>query len=713
MRRICLILMLTLLTATAWSIPAKRGQWRSLTLTDGTQVRAELRGDEHMHFWQTDDGRCYVERPDYLFEPADMEALAAKAMNRRSLRKNNGSTTNEGTQPRRIPIGGDHTPYIGSKRGLIILVEFQNKSFELGHDSLLFVDVANKENYKEGKFYGSVHDYFMAQSREQFDLTFDVIGPVMMSENYQYYGQGDDQNAGYMVAEACNAIDDYVNFADYDWDGDGYVDQVFLLYAGMGQADGGGTSTIWPHEWQLRYTSYGKTMKLDNMIIDTYACGCELNGSGALNGPGTICHEFSHCLGLPDMYDTKYSNYGMSVWSVMDSGCYNDDGYRPAGYTSYERMYCGWLEPIALEDDDVDVDGMEPLSDDGDAYIIRNSGHEDEYYLLENRYRKGWDAKLPSSGLLIVHMDFNKDVWSSNAVNTIGNYYDDRGNRYYNDHQRCTVVQADGNSNKYSIANDIYPYEDNNSLSASTTPAAFWYNNTIFGNKDFEQVISDITRQKSGCIAFSYKPPRMQGDIITSETDTLFVETFDNCDNKGGNDGLWMGTIGIGDFKPDYQQWTSDYARGGDRCAKIGSTKIKSLLVSPPMRMEGDTYTVSFRAAPWYKESAQVTLEVVSIRKPIAVYTLSEMIPEQWNDYEVSITANEDIALQFSATQNRFFIDEISVVKAIPSAIREVRSETTAKQSHRIYNLNGTPMGNNLDALPHGIYIVDGRKVVK
>ncbi len=712
MRRTCLILMLTLLTAAAWSIPAKRGQWRMLTLTDGTQVRAELRGDEHMHFWQTDDGRYYVERPDQLFEPADMEALTEKAMERRALRKKKGATGSDSAQPLRIPLGGEHTPYIGSKRGLIILVEFQNKSFEQGHDSLLFVDVANKENYKQGRFYGSVHDYFLAQSRGQFDLTFDVAGPVMMPENYQYYGQGDDQNVGYMVAEACTAIDDYVNFADYDWDGDGNVDQVFLLYAGKGQADGGGTNTIWPHEWELHYTSYGQKLKLDDVVIDTYACGCELNGSGKLNGPGTICHEFSHCLGLPDMYDTKYNNYGMSSWSLMDSGCYNDNGYRPAGYTSYERMYCGWLEPVALEDEEVKVDGMEPLSEGGDAYIIHNSGNDDEYFLLENRYQSGWDAKLANSGLLIMHVDFDMKVWGANAVNTFGYYYDDRGNRYNNDHQRCTVVQADGSANNYSVAGDIYPYQDVNGLSAETTPAATWYNNTIFGNTAFEETISDITRQDNGRIAFSYKPARTQGDVITSETDTLFVETFDNCDDKGGNDDRWMGTIGIGDFKPDYQQWTCDYARGGDRCAKIGSTKVKASLISPLMRMDGDAYTVSFRAAPWYKESAQMILKVTAGRKTIAEYTLPEMTAEQWNDYEVDITADDDVILEFSATQHRFFIDEISVVKVVPSAIQEVKTAAPATQQP-IYNLNGTPMGTNLDALPRGIYIVGGRKVVR
>ena len=710
MKKILLSLLLFSAAVTAWSVPAKPGQWRTITLTDGTQIRAELVGDEHMHFWQGEDGGCYVERQDQRFERADREQLAAQAERRRAQRE---QQRHDEQQARRIPIGGDHQPYEGSKRGIIILVEFQNKQFEPGHDLQLFEKVANKENYKEGRFYGSVHDYFYAQSKGVFDLSFDVVGPIMMKDDYQHYGMGNDVNVGDMVVEGCLDADSLVNFADYDWDGDGSVDQVFFLYAGKGEADGGGNSTIWPHEWELNQTNYGKMLKLDGVTINTYACGCELNGRGYLNGPGTICHEFSHCLGLPDMYDTKGNNYGMGTWSIMDKGTYNDEGYRPAGYTSYERMYCGWLEPIELADEDVSVDFMAPLGEDGDAYILRNSGTDNEYYLLENRQQTGWDANLANSGMLMIHVDYDPNVWLYNCVNAIDYYYDSHYNRYKNDHQRCTLLHADNSDSKYSENGDTYPYKTNNSITSETKPAAFWYNKTAEGNKTFEQEINNIKQKGNGFMSFDYKAGFVEKDVITSDSDTLFVETFDNCNQKGGNDDLWAGTIGIGDFNPDHKQWRCDYARGGYHCARIGSTSKEAPLTSPYMQMDGSTYTVSFRAAPWFKESAQMVLKVTSRKSVLQCDTLPVMTAEQWNDYEVEVKTGEMVTLEFSSTQRRFFIDEVKVYKPIPSAIRNIKEEERTARRKGVYSLDGQWLGTDIAPLPRGIYIVDGRKVVK
>ena len=223
-----------------------------------------------------------------------------------------------------------------------------------------------------------------------------------------------------MVIEACKKADSSVNFADYDWDGDGYVDQVYVVYAGKGEADGGASTTIWPHEWSLSSASYygdgSGTLTLDGVKIDTYACGGELNGStGTIAGIGTMCHEFSHCLGYPDFYDTDYSGgQGMGEWDLMDSGSYNgkwngghsdwpemNAGYEPAGYTAFERWCAGWIEPIVLSDPQK-ITNMKPMGgtqeggivDHGDAYVIYMPGSkktiEGEYYMLENRQQAGW-----------------------------------------------------------------------------------------------------------------------------------------------------------------------------------------------------------------------------------------------------------------------------------------------------------------------------------
>ena len=105
-----------------------------------------------------------------------------------------------------------------------------------------------------------------------------------------------------MVVEACKAIDGQVDFRDYDLYGNGEVDSVYFIYAGKGEADGGDAGTIWPHSWNL--SDQGRSLNLDGVDIQGYACSPELDGSGKLNGMGTPCHEFAHVLGLPDLYCT-------------------------------------------------------------------------------------------------------------------------------------------------------------------------------------------------------------------------------------------------------------------------------------------------------------------------------------------------------------------------------------------------------------------------
>jgi hypothetical protein len=163
---------------------------------------------------------------------------------------------------------------------------------------------------------------------------------------------------------------------------------------------------------------------LDGVTIDTYACSSELTidyyNNNVIDGIGTICHEFSHCLGFPDMYDYTQKNFGMGDWDLMDRGCYNGDGcgFVPAGYSSYEKWCAGWLEPIELKDEDVEVTDLKPLSQGGDAYVIYNDKNPDEFYLLENRQNVNWDAELPGKGLLVLHADYDPEIWEWNVVNT-------------------------------------------------------------------------------------------------------------------------------------------------------------------------------------------------------------------------------------------------------------------------------------------------------
>ena len=525
MRKVLCIFLLAMMSSLIFAIPAKPGLTKILNLSDGTTVRAKLIGDEFAHYWLGIDGRAYQEVAGAeTYQVVNPQAITQQAQARRA--KANAHRMKR-LAPRRI---GDFNPIMGQKKGLIILVNFSDVAFKSENDNTLYQRIANEEHFSDGDFKGSLYDYFYAQSDGQFELTFDVVGPVTVSNDQSYYGtnneNGDDLHAAEMVIEALQAADSQVNFADYDWNGDGEVEQVYVVYAGMGEADGGSETTIWPHEWLLSeavYDSDGSgAQTLDGVIIDTYACGQELNaGTGEIAGIGTMCHEFSHCLGYPDFYDTDYSGgQGMGYWDLMDGGSYNGDSFLPAGFTSYERWMAGWKTPTELTSTQT-VSNMKALQDKGsDTYIIYNPGNRDEYFLLENRQLTGWDADLPGKGLLILHVDYDKSVWESNQPNDIPS------------HQRMTWIAADNeyeyrmyDDTKYytwdGMANDPYPYGSNNAFNKSSTPAAKLFNANTDGGYYLNSSVEDITQNADGTISFIFNGSTLDPDTPATSSESI------------------------------------------------------------------------------------------------------------------------------------------------------------------------------------------------
>lgn len=348
MKRILLTTQILLLVCmTMMAVPAKRGVYKTLKLDDGREIRAMLVGDEHGSFWKGDDGQAYVLKGD-RYVTADKEAIVEKAHARRA--KANARNASRLPKARRI---GEIKPYYGKKKGIIILANFADIAFQEGHDNALIQRIMNEENFREDPYVGSVADYFRDQSNGLFELQFDVYGPVTLSKERAYYGKhmGDNNDAhpGEMVGEAVNLMKDMVeDWHQYDWDGDGQVDQVFVFFAGVGEADTGIEDVIWPHQYNLSSAAYyldgfGPVKVDENLLVNSYACSPELNGDNSIFGIGTMCHEFSHCLGFPDYYDTTYSGgQGMNYWDLMAAGNYLFDGYQPSGYTSYERWALGW-----------------------------------------------------------------------------------------------------------------------------------------------------------------------------------------------------------------------------------------------------------------------------------------------------------------------------------------------------------------------------------
>lgn len=519
-KRIFLISVLYLLAIAIQAVPAKRGILQMLKLKDGTEVQAQLCGDERFHWWTTTDGRRYIADGDN-YKEVDGLTLNRMAVRRRSAAFRQSVTCRRPMYQSRV--SGKLNSYLGKKKGLVILVEFKDTKFNPAHDCTKFDDILNTEGYTTDEgFVGSVADYFKAQSNDLFELNFDVVGPVQLKYDVEYYGgndnEGQDKNAEAMIVEACLGVDDQVNFNDYDWDNDGEVEEVFVVYAGKGEADGGDATTIWPHMYELSYSHNDLT--LDGAHINTYACANELSGGGSISGIGTFCHEFSHCLGYPDFYDTiNNETYGMAYYDLMDAGSYNGDGFIPCGYSAYEKWLAGWVELTELSNENVTVDALKPMSEGGSGYVIYNDGHPDEFYILENRQQTNWDSALYGRGLMITHVDYDEMLWYLNCPNSLIDESSEYVTKYRyptNDHMRLTIMHAD-NDDDYEtyngLTNDLYPYLQNDSLTSTSIPAATFYNATKQGDNLMHGAILNITQNDNNTMSFYYRAPIIETGI--------------------------------------------------------------------------------------------------------------------------------------------------------------------------------------------------------
>ena len=721
MKKILLTLSLMLVTAAVMAVPAKRGQWKMLKLQDGKEVRAMLVGDEHGHFWRSVDGTAYAKQADAdFYEAVDAEAIVKKAKIRRD--QVNARRVKRLAARRTGEVG-----YTGTKKALMLLVNFKDTKFKTGHDNVLFNRIANEQGYSEGNFKGSMTDYFIDQSRGQFELDFDVVGPMQLSKDASYYGKndrsGDDMHPGEMVCEVVKMAKDSIDdWTDYDWDHDGYVDQVYLVYAGKGEADGGSVTTIWPHAYDL-YNAHaagdgeGKILVGSNLYVNNYACGPELDGQNKVNGIGTMCHEYSHCLGYPDFYDTDYSGgQGMGTWDLMDAGSYNGDGYQPAGFTSYERWVAGWLEPVELNAEDVSVSNMKSLQNGGECYIIYNKGNNNEFLLLENRQFDGWDASLSGAGLLIIHCDYDEKKWEENEPNGDPN------------HQRMVVIPADGECQSYMYLGEKYYTDEgdafpqgnvtayNRDFTVKTTDkqavkAAQFFNKNINGTYWIDSSVENIKQNEDGSVSFDFVAS-YEGGSTSGESDVenaLFYESFDECDDKGGNDGQWSGQIATGQFNTDNEGWVAEKSYGANQCAKFGTTRIAGTATTPAFAVNG-TGKLTFKAGAWDAKSDGTTLSLSVSNGTISPSTV-EMVKGMFTDFEATITATGNVTLQFTSNAGRFFLDEVLVKDPNAAAIFTIK--TADDKPARIYTLDGRYVGNDYQQLRRGLYIVNGRKVVK
>ena len=525
MKKILPFLAFLMLSAQAYAVPAFPFT-KTVRQSDGTQLTIRHAGDENLAYFETVDGLplmrnalgdwCYAVRTGTSFRSSGRIAHESALRTGEetgfiaSLTDESCAEPTSLKTPRNLPDRQPlprRTDLAGQKRGLIILAEFPDVKFSVPEPAATFGKVINGENYKENGFFGSVRDYFRDQSRGKLDFIFDVQGPVTLPMPMDYYGKDSlgiiDYHGPDLAVHACRAVDNEVNFQDYDWDGDKEADMIFIIFAGYGQNYGAPENTIWPFKGYASHSGYEtdrEFLYLDDTFIDVFACSCELYGTSGttLNGIGTICHEFSHCFGLKDHYGTGGTGtHPMGYWDIMDYGSYNDGARRPVAYTAFERMFCGWLDPVELSSP-ASVRDMKPITQNGETYVIYNDGFRDECFFIENRYKEGWDEFLPNSGILITHLDYFDISWKNNTVNTIKN------------HPRYGVVQADGKDGMSDAdqEGDTFPYLDyiggvyNNFLTDVSYPASTLFNPNTDGSKRLGKPITNIDVKGNGLAAF-------------------------------------------------------------------------------------------------------------------------------------------------------------------------------------------------------------------
>ena len=709
MKKIFLSSVLLLTAVVAMAIPARPGLWKTITLADGTELRVQLKGDEHLNYWQAADGRCFQSLDKGQFVPVDMASLRTEAAERvGKLRKAQAETMEQGRR---------NASYVGQRKGLVILVEYTDIKFAKAHTREKYLDIMNKDDYTSSDgFIGSVADYFREQSNGVFELEFDVAGPYTLAHERSYYGANRTNSSGQritdmrsaeMIREALKMADADVNYKDYLWDSTTEVPQVYVLYAGYGEADSGEADAIWPHMSYLT-NSYGyiSSVTYDGVRLSRYACGNEVHpdyygrGFDVIEGIGTFCHEFSHCLGYPDFYDTQNGEqFGTGSYDLMCSGSYNGMSFCPAGYTSYEKMLAGWLSPIELKSSDVSVTDQKPLSENGDAYIIYNPGNSKEYYMIENRQRTGWDAQLPGAGLMVLHVDYDQSLWNNNMPNSVVDYY--------NDHERMAYFKANNNVN--APAGHPYPYNGNDSLTVSSLPAATLYNNNTDGTKLLHKGLKNIRRNGDGTMAFDF----IANDNLDPTLYAEFYESFDQCNGKGGNDNTWSGaTVGTGKFSPDVSGWLADNATGASQCAKFGTASVAGEATTPMFYVDGESF-FSFKAAPFGSDATALALSVV--KEGTGTVKLSQssvtMTNKEWTKYQLTLTGKGFVRIKFSHAK-RFFLDELRASKDATSGISEAYLPSV-RTDGRIYTLDGRCLGTDFSVLKKGLYIVNGKKILK
>lgn len=550
------------------AIPARPGLMH-FKQADGTTLTMRLVGDEHYHMAMTTDNYPLLynlqngnyeyaivqnnqfvssniaatevaQRPAAVQEMlakidvAEANALLNKNMTEALAKANSQyyKPTPNGSVKKQVLMGG--VPTLGKRKVLVVLANFSDKKFSTMNDPTDYYDrFFHQDGFSDNGATGSVYEFYRYGSDYQYDPEFDVFGPIDVSNKHSYYaGSGGTDDTYKLIQEILPLVDaqygDQINWADYDTDNDGVIDNVYVIYAGYGQADSGDGTTIWPHSGNLTklyestypYTLHDYSYYIkDNLLVDRYTVSQEINGSSNRTaGIGTFCHEFGHVLGLADHYNNNtseyYSSNQLGYWDIMANGSYNNDQNTPPTFNAFERYSLNWLNLTELTTDADSINVLPAFETTPFAYRVSVPNRSNEYFILENRQQTGWDKYLPGHGMLVWHLDENQEVWNNNMPN------------YYSSHQRVDIVEADGVGSMYGKASDAYPGTKN------VTKAKFngWQKNNIFGLDYIAENDGTIRFLLSGT-NFKLESPKLTVNDVMGTTASASWNAVDLAEN--------------------------------------------------------------------------------------------------------------------------------------------------------------------------------------
>ena len=472
---------------------------------DGSWITIQMYGDEHGHYVMTSDGIPLVfnaqlrnyEYADWkngevqvsgikATEASDRSAQVKKFIEsqdksailesfkrarlqqlQQTLSSRRNASLKAGSNPQKEKL--NNFPTIGEVHSLVILVQFADTKFStVGSDAHQFFNNMLNEpgfTYSNGAN-GSARDFYLNSSNGRFQPQFDVIGPVTLPEKYSYYGANKGSSVDNpvrleeFVREVCTLAAPSVDFSQYDHNQDGYIDNIYFFYAGKGEADSGDGNALWPHSayYSDIATQAGAaqtSLKLNGVEVGNYTCSNEINGTLITPQPagiGTFVHEFGHVLGLADHYDVNYgiTTFTPGSFDTMAQASYNNNGNTPAAFSAYERACLGWLDLTVLKNGIDTLNVLPDLNVSNKAYMVPVGGTNDqEYFIMENRQQKGWDAFIPGHGMLLWHIDYDAKAWEKNELNITGT------------HQRVDIVEADNKLTDNTRAGDPFPGTSN------------------------------------------------------------------------------------------------------------------------------------------------------------------------------------------------------------------------------------------------------------